>query len=75
MSKRYKDTNKNKPMRYNMDNIGFLLRITKIPNKRNVNSKILKVNISTSFKLLVVKKNNMSKSKIPWKENKIYFLF
>jgi hypothetical protein len=65
MSKRYKDTNKNKPMRYNMDNIGFLLRITKIPNKRNVNSKILKVNISTSFKLLVVKKNNMSKSKIP----------
>jgi hypothetical protein len=65
MSKRYKDTSKNKPMRYNMDNIGFLLRITKIPNKRNVNSKILKVNISTSFKLLVVKKNNMSKSKIP----------
>ena len=55
--------------------MGFLLRITKIPNKRNVNSKILKVNINTSFRLLVVKKNNMSKSKVPWKENKIYLFY
>jgi hypothetical protein len=46
-----------------MDKIGFLLRITKIPNKINVNSNKVIVNINPSFKLFVVNINNINKQK------------
>jgi hypothetical protein len=61
INNKYKDTNKNNPIRYKIDNMGFLLIITKIPNKINMNSKILIVNINDSFKLLVVNIYNIIK--------------